>query len=333
MKKRGKGIACIFYGTGYGNGFPDVSRAIAELRKDGNIAIYVGATEVGQGAKTIMLQMAAEVLGIQVKDIILSCEDTSITPDSGTAAASRQTYNTGNAVKIAVEKLRKELIQIAAKRLGLNSTVGLETRDKKIYLKSYSERFVTFKELASSIKENIKKEGIFIAQTTKMDDETGQGAPYWPYTVAACSVEIEVDTETGKVEVLKAVFAQDVGKAVNPKLIEGQIDGGFSMGLGYALMEDLKLKNGEIKNNSFTNYLIPTSMDMPEIEKVIIEEPESTAPFGAKGIGEPVTIPVAPAILNAIYDAVGVRMTEIPVTPDRLLKALKEKNLGAISNE
>ena len=125
-------------------------------------------------------------------------------------------------------------------------------------------------------------------------------------------------------DIIRAASAQDVGRAINPELVEGQMDGGFAMGYGYAVFEDLNLKNGKIVNNRFTNYLIPTAMDMPELEKIIIEDPESTGPYGAKGIGEPVMTYVAPAILNAIYDATGVRMTEIPVTPERLLKALKE---------
>jgi len=325
MKKRGIGFASIYYGTGYGNGFPDVSKAIAELTKDGKVAIYVGATEVGQGAKTIMSQIPAEVLGVTVDEIIFINEDTSITPDAGTAAASRQTYNTGNAIKKAAEALREEIIKIAVEMLAVNSDTGLVVKDGSVYIKTFPSKKVTFKEIAEKIGEELlRREATFIAHSTQMDDETGQGSPYWPYTFGACGVEVEVDTETGRVEIIKATVAQDVGKAINPTLIEGQIDGGFAMGYGYAIMEDLKLVDGKIKNNRFTNYLIPTALDMPEVESIIVEDPESTAPFGAKGIGEPVLVYVAPAILNAIYNAVGVRMTELPVTPERLLKALNE---------
>ncbi|RKD31668.1 xanthine dehydrogenase family protein molybdopterin-binding subunit [Thermohalobacter berrensis] len=327
MKKRGIGIGSIFYGTGYGNGFPDVSKAVAQLKSDGKIAIYVGATEVGQGAKTALSQIAAEVLGLSVDDIVFINEDTSITPDSGTAAASRQTYNTGNAIKLACEKLKRDILEVAKDYLGLNSIVGLTLKNGYVYPKTLPEKRVSLGEISESLESSLKEEAVFTAQTTEMDEETGQGAPYWPYTFSACGVEVEVDTETGRVEIIRAVLAQDVGRAINPELIEGQIDGGFAMGAGYALYEDLKIEKGKIKNNSFTNYLIPTSLDMPDIEKVIIEDPESTAPYGAKGIGEPVMIPVAPAILNAIYDAVGVRMTEIPVTPEKLLKAIKEKEM------
>ncbi|CCJ33254.1 xanthine dehydrogenase family protein molybdopterin-binding subunit [Caloramator australicus] len=323
MKKRGKGIACIFYGTGYGNGFPDVSRAYARLLEDGRVEISVGATEVGQGAKTVMVQIAAETLGLLDKDIVLINEDTSKTPDAGTAAASRQTYNTGNAVKIACENLKEKILEDAAKLLGVNTKVGLCMKDGLIYVKSYPSKKVSLKEIAE-LNKDLQAEGVFTAHTTQMD-ENGQGAPYWPYTFASCAVEVEVDTETGEVSILRAKHVLDVGRAVNPSLVEGQIDGGFAMGVGYALMEDIGLKDGKMTNGSFEKYIIPTALDIPEIEKVLIEYPEDTAPYGAKGIGEPVMIPVAPAILNAIYDAIGVRFYEIPVTPERVLLALQSK--------
>ncbi|MFZ5967507.1 MAG: xanthine dehydrogenase family protein molybdopterin-binding subunit [Bacillota bacterium] len=322
-KKRGKGIASTFYGTGYGNGFPDVSKAVAELNQDGQISIYVGATEVGQGAKTIMSQIAAEVLGVSVKDIRFVCEDTALTPDAGTAAASRQTYNTGNAIKKAAESLKSVLIDKAQKHLQLNSSWGLEVKDQWIFLKILPEKRVHFRELIKD--ETIRVEEAFIAQTVKMDDETGQGAPYWPYTFTCYGVEVEVDTETGVIELVNGVCAQDVGRAVNPEMIEGQIDGGFAMGYGYAIMEDIQLVKGDMKNHRFTNYLIPTAMDMPDLERIIIEDPSSCGPFGAKGIGEPVMVAAAPAILNAIYDAIGIRFYEIPVTPDKVLAALKAR--------
>lgn len=325
MKKRGKGIACVFYGTGYGNGFPDVSRAYAELQPDGKVAIYTGATEVGQGAKTALSQIPAEVLGLSVDNIIFINEDTSITPDAGTAAATRQTYNTGNAIKMAAEELKAELIKIAVKELELNGDIGLEMKDGKIYLKILPNKCITFAQIAAMQPEPLRTFATFTAQTVQIDPETGQGAPYWPYTFSACAVEVEVDTETGQVEIIKAAHAQDVGRAINPKLIEGQMDGGFAMAMGYVIYEDIGLENGKIWNNKLSSYIIPTAMDMPEIQNIIVEDPESTAPYGAKGIGEPVMISVGPAILNAIYDAVGVRMTEIPVTPMKLLKAIKEK--------
>ena len=329
MKKRGKGIGLSFYGTGYGNGFPDISKAKVRLHDGGKVGIYVGATEVGQGAKTALCQIGAETLNLPMKDVVFISEDTSLMSDSGTAAASRQTYNTGNAIKIACEKFKEKLIEVSKKELRLNSVQGLNVENGEVYLKIFPQKRISFKELADKYGNgNIEVEGEFIAQTVEMDPETGQGAPYWPYTFNACSIELEVDTLTGKVEILKSRFAQDVGRAVNPHLVEGQMDGGFAMALGYVLFEDLKLNKGIIKNNKFSRYLIPTAMDMIDVENIIVEDPETTAPYGAKGIGEPVMIPIAPAILNAIYDATGVRVTELPVTPERLRKAIDEADVN-----
>jgi CO/xanthine dehydrogenase Mo-binding subunit len=326
MKKIGKGIGVSFYGTGYGNGFPDISRAIIRLLPEGKIGIYCGVTEVGQGAKTSMRQIGAEVLGLGVDDIELVHENTSLMPDSGTAAATRQTYNTGNAIKIACENLRNVLFEKVKEELGLNSTAGLIVEKGEVILSFFPQKRISFKELAEIYngEDILEASGEFTAQTTQMDEETGQGAPYWPYTFNACAVEVEVDTKTGVVNLLRATFAQDAGRAVNPRLLEGQMDGGFAMGLGYALFEDLNLEDGKMKNNKFSKYLIPTAMDMIDIKNIIVEDPESTAPYGAKGIGEPVMIPIAPAILNAIYNAIGVRITELPVTPEKLMKAIRE---------
>lgn len=325
MKKRGRGIGLSFYGTGYGNGFPDVSKAWVRLLKDGKIGVYVGGAEVGQGAKTVFVQIAAETLKVSYDSIVLVLEDTLFTPDSGTAAATRQTYNTGNAIKIACENFKDKLKEIAREKLKLNSTAGLKVERGEVYLEIFPQKRISLEKIADMVGEGtIEAEGNFVAQTVQMDPETGQGAPYWPYTFNACGVELEVDILTGKVDILKAVLVQDVGKAVNPHLVEGQMDGGYAMALGYALFEDLNLNEGVIRNRRFSKYLIPTAMDVTELTKIIVEDPESTAPYGAKGIGEPVMIPVTPAILNAIYDATGVRIKELPITPEKLIKAIRD---------
>lgn len=328
MKKRGKGIAATYYGTGYGNGFPDVSNARAELYQDGKIYIYAGATEVGQGAKTALSQIAAEAIGVSLEDIVFINEDTSKTPDSGTAAASRQTYNTGNGIKIACEQLKKEILEIAKEVFKTNTVLSLKIDNAFVTVKGLPNKKLSLKEIFREGKirgyELIVNEA-FVAHSIQMDEETGQGAPYWPYTFTTYCVEVEVDTETGKVDVLKAVCAQDVGRAVNPKLVEGQMEGGFAMGMSWALHEDLGLRNGSIGNKNFSKYIIPTSVDMPEIQNIIVEDPESTAPYGAKGIGEPVMIPAMPAILNAIYDAVGVRVTKLPASQQEIIRLIQEK--------
>lgn len=321
--RKGRGIALAFYGTGYGNGFPDVSTAQIEFKADGRFNLFVSAAECGQGSDTAMRQIAAEALGCSVDRIDAYTCDTRVTTDAGTAAASRQTYNTGNAIRLAAQKMEAQLAEAARICLKLNTPVGLDLTADGVQLCFDTTRHCSWEELAKNTPElPLRAEAVFTAQTTKMDPATGQGNPYWPYTFGACGVEVEVDITTGKVRVTDAISAQDVGRAINPVMVEGQMDGGFAMGLGYALMEDLGLNQGRIKNNSFTGYIIPTSMDMPDLKKVIIEQPEATGPYGAKGIGEPVMTYVAPAILNAIYDATGVRIREIPATPDRVLKAL-----------
>lgn len=333
MIKKGRGIAATWYGTGYGNGFPDVSVADVELGADGTVILRVGAAEVGQGARTIMPQICAEAIGIEAEDILILSESTEDCEDSGTAAATRQTYNTGNAVRLAGEAFKRELIREGVaimnrsrdKLSQLNTALHFEVEGRDIYLKHLPKLRIAIDDVAAVLAREgrtLRVRESFTAQTVRMD-ENGYGAPYWPYTFNAYGVEVEVDTLTGRVQCTKAWCAQDVGRAVNPELCEGQIDGGFVMGLGYALYEDLGVREGRINNNRFSKYILPTTMDVPEINKYLIEDPEHTAPYGAKGIGEPVMVPVAPAILNAIHDATGVWITELPATPEKVLAALQ----------
>ena len=309
MKKKGIGYASIFYGTGYGNGFPDESRATAKIENNGTINIYVEVSDVGSGGKSIMWQIATKTLNIDKNLVNIINTDTSILKDSGTAAASRQTYNTGNAVLNACSKLRNNINKVINKSEKLTSSDMI----KKI--------------LQHMIKNNIStyEDGYFKATTSKIHNEDGQGNPYWPYTFGAQRATVIVDTETGKIDVLEIVAINDAGKIINPTLAEGQVEGGCLMGIGYALMEEIDLNKGKIKNTNFSNYIIPTSMDMPNIQSYFVEENEYTGPFGAKGLGEPVMLPTAPAILNAIYDAIGIRFYELPVTCERVLAALKRK--------
>lgn len=329
--KKGRGIAVSFYGTGYGNGYPDVSTAQIELAPTGRFNLFVSAAECGQGSDTALRQIAAEALGCSMDRIDGFTCDTRITTDSGTAAASRQTYNTGNAIKKAAVTLHEQLAEQAKTYLQLNSEVGLVITETGVKLSFDPSIACTFEELAAANVQSghspIRTEATFVGQTTQLDPVTGQGNPYWPYTFGACGVEVEVDVTTGSVRVTDAISAQDVGKAINPNLVEGQMEGGFAMGLGYALMEDLAISKGKIKNNSFTGYIIPTAMDMPHLKKVIIENPEATGPYGAKGVGEPVMTYVAPAIFNAIHNATGVLVTELPASPDKLLLALANQKL------
>lgn len=308
MNKRGVGYSTIFYGTGYGNGFPDESRAISKIEESGIVKIYVEVSDVGSGGESVMWQIATEALNINENLVQIINTSTNLMMDSGTAAASRQTYNTGNAVLNACKKLRYNINKIIDKEEKINTLLEL-----KLILQMMIQRNLT-----------ILGEGYFKASTSKINED-GQGNPYWPYTFCAQRVTINVDTETGKIDILEIVAVNDGGKIINPTLAEGQVEGGCSMGIGYAIMEEVNLDKGKIKNTNFSNYIIPTSLDMPNIKTYFIEEAESTGPYGAKGIGEPVMIPTAPAILNAVYDAINIRFYELPITCEKVLLALKIK--------
>lgn len=303
MKKRGVGYACMIYGTGYGNGFPDESRATAELNSDGSVTVYVEATDVGQGAKNVMRQIASEALQVNIDNISIKNTNTAYMKDSGTAAASRQTYNTGNAVLNSCKNL-KEKIEITGE-------------------KSIKEAY------SYMIKNNIstKEEGYFKAKTTSVNLQTGEGNPYWPYTFSTNKAVVEVDDETGKVDVLELTACHDSGKIINPIMAEGQIEGGCAMGIGYGIMEEVIFSNGTIKNKNFSDYIIPTSKDIPSIKTIFVEEIEESGPYGAKGLGEPSMIATAPAVINAIYDAVGVRIYDLPASPEKVLKAIRDKGM------
>jgi len=320
-------MACIFYGIGYGNGFPDVSTALVEIHEDGSVTVRTGAADCGQGSSTIMAQIAAEEIGVALDRVTVVAADTDATPDAGTTAATRQTYVSGNAVRLASRQAADKLLQFAARELGVNTIMGLKAADGYISVLGYPEKRISIERAAAQAwlaGVRLVGEGTFTAHTTRLD-ENGQGAPYWPYAFGVQVAEVEVDTDTGEVKVLKIIAAHDVGRAINRGAVEGQIAGGVAMGLGLALMEEVVLDEGRIYNPNLHGYLIPTTMDMPEVEPIIIEDPEPTGPYGAKGVGEPATLPTAPAILNAIYNAVGVRLTELPATPERVLKALKAK--------
>ena len=327
MKKRGVGMASVLYGTGYGNGYPDISRAVVEIHADGAATVRTGAADCGQGSNMVFVQIAAEELGISPDHIRLIAADTDCTPDAGTAAATRQTYTSGNAVKMAAAAAKSQLLEQGAKMLGVNTIQGLIAHEDRIWIKGFPRKSLAIAEVAACAAAagcTLRSEAQYTTHTTAVDLETGQGAPYYPYTFATQIAEVEVDTLTGKVEVLKIIASHDVGRAVNRLAVEGQIQGGVLQGVGWALTEEIQLAEGRIINGSFSEYLIPTALDAPEVVPLLVESYEETGPFGAKGVGEPTLIAALPAIFNAIYDAVGIRLTAAPATPERILAALAE---------
>ena len=331
MKKQGRGMATIMFGFGYGEGFPDHSIASAEIEDSGKILIRTAAADVGQGVLTVITQIAAEVLKVKPEIIRIIPGDTHLTKSSGSTSATRQTFFTGNAVKEASEGLLSNIYHYASLKFTSNHA-ELGIKDGYIFRNDNPDNKISYWELAKKVaakRANFKAEASFFPHTDKPDPKTGQGEKvYVAYTFVTQIIEVEVDTDTGMVQVLKVYSAADIGRAINPKNVEGQIEGGTVQGIGMALMEEQVIKEGITLNPDLTGYLIPTSMDAPQFITQLVENKDSEGPFGAKGIGEPATIATTPAIANAIHDAVGVRIYNLPITPEKMLKALKEKKNG-----
>jgi len=328
MKKRGRGIATIMFGFGYGEGFPDHSIASAEIEDGGQILVRTAAADVGQGVLTTIIQIAAEVLKVKPEAFRIIPGDTHLTKNSGSSSATRQTFFTGNAVKRASEGLLGKIYHYASLEFKSNH-VELGIKDGYIFRKDIPNNKLSYWELAERVNKSggsLKAEASFFPHTDKPDPKTGQGEKvYVAYTFVTQVIDVEVDTDTGIVQILNVYTAADIGKAINPKNVEGQIEGGTVQGIGMALMEEQIIREGITLNPDLTGYLIPTSMDTPHFTTRLVENEDSEGPFGAKGIGEPATIATAPAIANAVYDAIKVRIYELPITPEKILKALNEK--------
>lgn len=312
--RRGVGVAGMWYGCG-NTSLSNPSTMRIGVRPDGRIALHQGAVDIGQGSNTIIPQIAADSIGVPVDAIDLVSADTDITPDCGKTSASRQTFVTGRATQLAGEALRANILRLA----NAGADAKIELRSGAIVITGSGGRHeIDLATLAPDARGYVLcVEETYDPPTTPLD-ANGQGEPYAVYGFGAHMAEIEVDVDLGRVRVLRIVAAHDVGKAINPTLLEGQIEGGVAQGLGLALMEEFFPGRGE----NLHDYLIPTIGDVPPIRSILIEAPGPLGPFGAKGIGEQALIPTAPAILNAIRHATGVVMHRVPVTPDRLRAAL-----------
>jgi len=319
--KKGIGVGSMWYGIG-NTGIANPSTAQVEIDPNGEVRLFTGVADIGQGSDTILLQIASEAIGVSLKEIRLIRADTAVTTDAGATSASRQTYISGNAILSAIKSLKEEAIKEASQLLNIDEK-DLFFEEGKVKSRTCLTTSLPVKEVAKRCRRILRGEGHFDPETTKLDPETGQGAPYVTYAFATHLAEVEVDTETGKVKVNRVIASHDVGKAIHPMNVIGQIMGGVAMGTGFALMEEFV--PGE--TTSFVNYLIPTSKDIPEVIPIIVEEEEPTGPFGAKGVGEPALIPSAPAILNAIADAIGQRIYHLPANLERVLEAIQKSKL------
>ncbi|MBW2058049.1 MAG: xanthine dehydrogenase family protein molybdopterin-binding subunit [Deltaproteobacteria bacterium] len=330
---RGIGLANMVH-TGAGGRFYgyNAADAFVKLSDDGTVTLITSALDMGQGAHTAMAQIVAEELGVNLGDVNVVSNDTDLTPYDLGAWGSRATFMNGNAALDAARQARQEIVQVAAEMMEADpEEIVLE--DGKVSVKGSGERY-SFRELADYA---VNKRGTPISGRGRFVDRLPPGytiAEAFAKNIPAFSfgtqvAEVEIDPETGEVKVLRVVAAHETGTTINTTMAEGQIEGSVVQGIGYALMERLVLEEGKVVNDGFLDYKIPTIGDIPEIKTILIETNDPHGPFGAKGIGEPGLVPTAAAIVNAIYDACGVRVRRLPVDRDDLLKRLREKRGGS----
>jgi len=323
--KVGQGFASYMQSYGRITWFHDTSQAWVGLEMDGTVVVRSGIPDLGAGQISAVCQIASEVLGVPMENVVVYNTDSALTPLSGTTTATRQLYMSGNAVYMAANTVRGVLLDRASKHFE-EPVENLDIANSCVFVKSESDQWISLPELAAKC----AAEGMHLANlalfkapfTSPIDPETGQGQIWPDFTFGAHGVEVAVDTETGEITLLKSVACHDVGRAVNPAAVEGQIEGGAVQGLGYALMEDVIVENGIIKTPSLSEYLIPTAVDVPKTKVIILESGTGLGPFGAKGIGEPSLTPAAPAVANAVANAIGARIYSLPLTPEKVLEAV-----------
>ncbi|MBM3217261.1 MAG: xanthine dehydrogenase family protein [Candidatus Rokubacteria bacterium] len=321
--KVGRGLACNLQPYGRIVWLHDWSSAWIGFEMDGSLVVRCGAPDVGGGQASSLCQIASEVLGVPLDRIVVHVSDSALTPLSGTTTASRQLYMSGNAVLKAARELRAQLLTVAARLLDTDAE-KLEMIDGAVHApdaRTLSLRSLLVECARASVPRSHL--GVYHAPAGEpVDLNAGAGKVFPDYTFGAHAAEVEVDTETGEVRVLKYAAAHDVGRAINPQSVEGQIQGGAVQGLGYGLMEDVVVEDGINLTTSFATYLIPTAADVPDVEAIVVESGEGLGPFNARGIGEPPIGPPAAAVANAIEDATGARMTRLPITAERVARAL-----------
>ncbi|HJM49318.1 MAG TPA: molybdopterin cofactor-binding domain-containing protein [Alphaproteobacteria bacterium] len=317
-RRHGVGIGCMWYGVG-NTGVSNPSTIELGLGAAGEVVLHSGALDIGQGSNTILAQIAADALGLPVGELSYVFGDTDLTADAGKTSASRQTFYSGKAAERAGHDLRQQILR----RVNAGDRARLALQGAELLVsESGVEHRIDLSQLPASAGRGLVLlgSGTCDPPTTPLDAQ-GQGNPYPSYSFAAHLAVVEVDIDLGTTRVVRIAAAHEVGRAINPKLLEGQIDGGIAQGVGLALMEEYQSPHSE----NLHDYLIPTFGDVPEIEIMLIEDPDPQGPSGAKGVGEPGLIPTAPAIISAIRHATGVRLTHLPVLPYRLLQALREQ--------
>lgn len=322
---RGKGFACFIYGTG--TGFPtDGAHCFMQAQPDGSINVGISANELGQGLITAMRQIVADAMGISINKVCLDFSDSASSPEAGATVASRTTTFQGNAILDGCRKLRKRFLDVAAGMLQSDER-HLDIADGMVFQRGKKQNAITLssviaKAFASQVP--LAVVGSWYPPMT-YPNTVNQGDKMHTYTFGAQAAIVAVDVQTGEITVEDTVLACDIGKAINPDTVEGQMHGGMAQAIGWSLMEEHFMQNGKMRNYTYHDYLIPTAMDLPRLRTVIVEHPNCLGPYGAKGIGEPPIVGAAPAIRNAVRDAVGVSINALPMTPVRVMDALRAK--------
>jgi CO/xanthine dehydrogenase Mo-binding subunit len=328
-KHTGRGFSTIEYPTGM-NQNGDPSQAWIKLKPDGRVDVFSGTVDIGQGSKTVHTQIVADALGVPYDWVTMDNTNTDSSAVCTGTFASRGTFIGGNAVRYAAERVRERVLDIASKELEIDAG-DLEITDGEVVAKGAPDRKISVSDVAGaatySYGELISGQGTALKPLAEVDDDDGSvtAEPHSAISYAACVADVVVDDETGEVEITRMVSVYDVGRAINPLLVEGQIEGGAMMGVGLGLLEECypHYPSVEHRGDQFGSYLAPTIEMLPELENVILENPSVDGPFGAKAIGEMANNAQPPAITAAIHDAVGVWVTEMPASPERVLRAIK----------
>ncbi|MCY4462996.1 MAG: molybdopterin-dependent oxidoreductase [Albidovulum sp.] len=327
-KRKGRGFACINYPIGMNLG-GDPSQALVHSTPDGKFMVSLSSIDLGQGMKSVTRQIAAEALGVPVADVYVDTADSDTGPHCMGSFASRGTHRVGNAVIRAATEARAQLLEAAAEELEVDAA-DLDTDGQgNIHVKGAPSRSITVADTAVAAQfrqgRTVSGRGIFLIPPSEANPETGEMTPVSCFAHGAIVVDLEVDEETGEVEVLELNSAYEVGRALNPKLVEQQLVGGAWMGISHALYETTEpyYPSREHGPVDFNSYLMPGPGDLAPHHIAVIERPAEDAPFGGKGPGEMCANPVIPAVANAIYNAVGVRCDELPITPERILRGIR----------
>lgn len=339
MKKRGVGFACFLHGTAVNyTSNADGASAVVRVHDDGFVTVQCGFAELGQGITTVMGQIAAEELGVLAEDVLVDSQTggTDFLPEDLGAWSSKSTLTVGPAIQNAAHNAKMQIWEIAAKML--NCEIGdLEGKNRRIWVKGHPERNIGFHEAVWNRLNNKEYDGktlyiigsaTYFPEGAELPSETGQGTGAVGMACGCHAVEVEIETETGELEIINYYAAHDVGRILNEACCRNQITGGIGLSLGYALGEKIQWRDGKVLNANLIDYKIVTQEEMPQITPILLESGSGAGPYGSKGLGETPTVPVGAALSNAIYDAVGVRLTEMPFTRVKILEAIKKKELN-----